>query len=72
MGVRWREFMSWRCTGCASENVILEKEDAAVGAATTFERRCTACGKRAEGVTIQPAGIAYRLTNRRDWQIRPS
>lgn len=72
MAVRWREFMSWYCSACQSESVILEREDDAADKAMTFDRTCTACGRTAEGVTIKPAGIAYRLTSRREWQIRPS
>jgi hypothetical protein len=72
MGMKWREFMSWHCATCQAENVILEREDDEADKAMTFDRTCTACGKSAEGVTIKPAGIAYRLTSRRDWQIRPS
>ena len=72
MAIKWREFMGWRCAACQSENVILEREDAADEEARAFDRVCTACGKSAEGVTIKPAGMAYRLTNRREWFIRPS
>jgi hypothetical protein len=72
MAIKWREFMSWYCSGCHAENVILEREDDAADQAMTFDRTCTACGKPAEGVTIKPAGIAYRLTSRKEWQIRPS
>jgi len=72
MAVRWREFMSWYCSSCSFENVILEREDETADKALTFDRTCMACGRMAEGVTIKPAGVAYRLTNRREWQIRPS
>jgi hypothetical protein len=72
MGQRWREFLSWRCESCGSENLILERRDATVDKPATFERVCNSCQVLAPGVTIRPAGLTYRLTTRQNWHPGPS
>jgi hypothetical protein len=72
MSQRWREFQSWRCASCGSDNLILERRDAAVDKSATFERICHACQAAAPGVTIRPAGLTYRSTTRQNWHPGPS
>jgi hypothetical protein len=68
MGLRWREFQSWRCETCGTESVILEREDQLLTQASTFARACPSCGRQAAGITIRPAQIEYRVVPRATWR----
>jgi hypothetical protein len=67
MGKRWRQFLSWRCESCGTDNVILERVDAAADKSGTFARICLGCSTQAPGTTIRPVGVAYLSTTRKNW-----
>jgi hypothetical protein len=68
MAAKWREFHSWRCDGCGTENVILERKDDGLDKAAIFPRACLSCGTQAVGKTIRPAQIVYRVVTRGAWR----
>lgn len=68
----WREVTSWSCSACGVESLIVESEDLLVAKAAPFARPCVSCGTLAPGTTIRPAGVAYRITTRRDFYPRRS